>query len=339
VSSRSILLSIIVPVHNNPRDLRECLTALVDQSPPDAEIIVVDDASTDETPSVAAALGARVFRLPSNSGPAAARNHGAQQARGHLLFFVDADVVVEHGAVDRVLKAFAGHPELAAVFGSYDATPRAPGIVSRYRNLLHHFVHQNGQANASTFWAGCGAIRRDVFHEVGGFDDRRFPQPSIEDIELGHRLHRAGHRILLDKTIQGTHLKRWTLGSLIRTDITRRAIPWSRFILENRAIPNALNLAWNERVSAVLVVMVGASLPLAVLRPGLTALTLAALAAFFLWNRKLYLFLWRQGGLGFMLACIPLHLLYFVYSGFSYLYAWLEHRFAGQPIARYPNAG
>ena len=328
-------LSIVVPVRNNPRDLQECLTALVDQAPPDAEVIVVDDASTDETPAIAATFGARVLRLSINSGPAAARNHGARHARGNVLLFVDADVVVEHRTVDRVLKTFAEHTEVAAVFGSYDAKPRQPGVVSRYRNLLHHFVHQNGQANASTFWAGCGAIRRDVFHEVGGFDDQRFRRPSIEDIELGQRLRRAGHRILLDKTIQGTHLKRWSLGSLIRTDITRRAIPWSRLILENRAIPDTLNLAWNERVSAALVGVVGASVPLAVLRPELAALTLAALAIFLIWNRKLYLFFFRQGGLWFTLICIPLHFLYFVYSGLGYLYAWLEHRFGAQPAARH----
>jgi GT2 family glycosyltransferase len=322
----SVPLSIIVPVHNNPSDLRECLTTLARQAPPNAEIIVVDDASTDETPAVAARLGFPILRLRRNSGPAAARNQGARQARGEILLFVDADVVLGHHAVDRFLRIFAEQADVAAVFGSYDATPRAAGVISRYRNLLHHFVHQNGQANASTFWAGCGAIRRTVFQEIGGFDDRRFPRPSIEDIELGHRLRRAGHRILMDKTIQGTHLKRWRLGSLIRTDITRRAIPWSRLILETKAIPDSLNLSWTERVSAALVALACASLPLAGLWPGLAVLTAVALGAFLLWNWRLYRFFFRRGGLWFTLAAIALHFLYYVYSGLSYLYAWLEHR-------------
>lgn len=339
MASDSIPLSIIVPVYNNPGDLRECLTALAAQAPPEAEIIVVDDASTDETAAVAARLGARVVRLEKNSGPAAARNHGARHARGDVLFFVDADVVLGPRTVDRILNIFGERGEVAAVFGSYDATPRAPDVVSRYRNLLHHFVHQHGRADASTFWAGCGAIRRVAFHDVGGFDDERFPRPSIEDIELGQRLRRAGHRILLDKTIQGTHLKRWSLGSLIRTDITRRAIPWSRLVLENKAVPDTLNLAWKERVSAALVAVVVVSVPLAVLWPGLAALPLAALAALLVRNRELYLFFLRQGGPWFALTCIPLHLLYYVYSSLSYLYAWLEHRFGGQPVVRHRHAG
>jgi glycosyltransferase involved in cell wall biosynthesis len=334
VSSDSIGLSIIVPVHNSPHELWECLTALLDECGPDSEIIVVDDASTDESPAVAAQLGARVLRLSKNSGPAAARNHGAAHARGAVLFFVDADVVIARGAVDRVQKTFEEHPDVAAVFGSYDATPRADGIVSRYRNLLHHFVHQNGQVEASTFWAGCGAIRRAVFQDIGGFDARRFPRPSIEDIELGHRLRRAGHRIHLDKAIQGTHLKRWTLGSLVRTDITRRAIPWSRLVLEHKAIPDTLNLTWDQRLSAVLVAVAGVLLLLPGKRLELAALTGMALAAVVILNRKLYLLFFRQGGLWFTMVCVTLHLLYYVYSGLSYLFAWFEHRVVGRLVTR-----
>src|SRR5262249_50067799 len=159
------------------------------------EIVVVDDASTDDSSTVASRLGARVFRLPANAGPAAARNHGARHASGDILFFVDADVVVGPDAIARVGAALGRHPATAAVFGSYDATPVDSGIVSRYKNLLHHYVHQSGAAEASTFWAGCGAIRRAAFEEVGGFDEARYRRPSIEDIELGYRLRRAGHRI------------------------------------------------------------------------------------------------------------------------------------------------
>src|SRR3989442_4923268 len=123
-------------------------------------------------------------------------------------------------------------------------------MVSRYRNLLHHFVHQRGKPDASTFWAGCGAIRRHTFEEVRGFDAARFPRPSIEDIELGYRLRAAGHRIRLDPRLQGTHLKRWTLGSILRTDIAQRALPWSRLILKSGQAPPALNLTTGQPASA-----------------------------------------------------------------------------------------
>src|SRR5262245_52039239 len=139
-----IFLSVIVPVYNAPRELQECLAAVGAQSGPDMELIVVDDASTDETASVAVRYTDRVLRLSTNSGPAAARNLGASHARGAVLVFIDADVVIAPGALERIREAFAECPDMAAMFGSYDAAPRAPDCVSRYRNLLHHFVHQNG---------------------------------------------------------------------------------------------------------------------------------------------------------------------------------------------------
>ena len=109
-------ISIIVPVYNNSRDLKESLSALIASSPPSSEIIVVDDGSTDKSASVAAGMGVRVLRLPNNSGPAAARNHGARHAQGEILFFVDADLVVGPGAVRRVLRLFEEQPDITGMY-------------------------------------------------------------------------------------------------------------------------------------------------------------------------------------------------------------------------------
>lgn len=324
-----IRISIIVPVYNNPNDLFECLSALIASSCPGSDIIVVDDASTDETPSLAARTGVRVFRLTKNSGPAAARNYGARQAQGDILFFVDADVVVAPGAIRHVGKVFEEHPDLAAVFGSYDDRPRAKGLVSQYRNLLHHFVHQNGNPEASTFWGGCGAIRRSAFEEIGGFDENRFPRSSIEDIELGYRLRQASHRILLDKTLRGTHLKRWTLRSLIRTDIMCRAVPWSRLLLESKKPFDDLNFKRGQRLSSALVGLASLFLLLAPFRVELLALSATALLGVVVLNQELYAFFFRQRGLLFAVACVPLHLLYYLYTGLSYLFVWIDMQLSG----------
>lgn len=333
-------ISVVVPVFNSFVELSACLDALSAASQKDVEIIVVDDGSTDRTPIVAAAHPqVRVVRMERNSGPAAARNRGASEARGRIILFVDADVVVALDSIDRVARTFAQHPEVAAVFGSYDAHPAAKGTVSQYRNLLHHYVHQNGNQEASTFWAGCGAIRRSVFDAVGGFDAARFRFPSIEDIELGVRLRRAGYRILLDKQLQGTHLKRWTLASVIKTDVTRRALPWARLILESGGAPDDLNLKRSQRVSGVLVVLACTVAPLMALRLEWGAVLLLALTVTVSLNWQLYRFFRRQGGWFFAAVCIPLHLLYYLYSGLSYAFAWTQQRLGGRRTRSLPVRG
>jgi cellulose synthase/poly-beta-1,6-N-acetylglucosamine synthase-like glycosyltransferase len=277
-------------------------------------------------------------RLSTNSGPGAARNFGAGLARAAVLVFIDADVVIGPGALERIRRSFAERPDMAAMFGSYDDAPRAAGYVSRYRNLLHHFTHQTGRAEAATFWGGCGAVRREAFSAVGGFDALRFPQPSIEDIEFGHRLREAGYTIVLDPRLQCTHLKQWRLLSMIRTDVTRRAVPWARLTMQTGAIPNALNLAWSQRLSAVLVATTGIALAGAWLNPSFALVGVAALAALIVVNRALYRLFFRSGGFPLAVIGAALHILYFIYSSLSYVFVWLEYHVVRQALRRRPTA-
>ena len=203
MASNAVRVSIIVPVHNTPRDLSDCLSALKAAAGVESEIIVVE-------------ARPRTIRLPSRLSKAyafsslqrtrALERHETTEysltRRDRLL--VDSDVAVAPDAVRRVTQAFANDPEVEP--SSVPTTPSpAKGLVSQYRNLLHHFVHQHGNPDASTFWGGCGAVRRSVFEAVGGFDEKFRPVCSVDDIELGYRILRAGHRIFLDKALQGTH--------------------------------------------------------------------------------------------------------------------------------------
>jgi glycosyltransferase involved in cell wall biosynthesis len=323
---RPVRVSIIVPACNNAGDLHDCLAALNASTHPNFEIIVVDDASvTDEPRLVGTRMHASVLRLSRNSGPSSARNLGARDATGEILFFVDADVVVGPDAVSRVVQFFAQHPDAAAVFGSYDDQPRASGLVSQYRNLLHHYVHQHGAVEASTFWSACGAIRRSVFETVGGFDEKRFPR-CIEDIELGYRLRRLGHRILLDKGLQGKHLKRWTVRSMVRTDVCCRAIPWTRLILETGSAPDDLNLRAGQRASVAAAGIAVMSALLTAWRGEAAFVCAAALLTVLALNRSLYAFFLRHRGARFAAGAFLLHLLYYLYGGLTYVYVWCDCR-------------
>ena len=130
---------------------------------------------------------------------------------------------------------------------------RRADFLSQYKNLMHCFVHQNAESEASTFWSGCGAIRREVFLAMSGFDASSYTRPAIEDIELGYRMRRAGRRILLDRDLRVKHLKKWTFWGLLKTDVLDRGIPWTELILRDHKMPNDLNLQISQRVSIGLV--------------------------------------------------------------------------------------
>ena len=251
-SREPVTISIIIPSHNARGTLKRCLEAVQSSTYKPYEVIVVDDGSTDDSVEIGKSYGAHVIELERGpSGPANARNQGAQAAGGEFLFFIDADVVIRPDTLQEMAGSFARSPEIAAVFGSYDETPGDGRFLSQYKNLFHHFVHQRASENASTFWSGCGAVRRDVFFQVGGFDTLKYPRPSIEDIELGRRIKAAGYTIFVNKVIQVKHLKRWTLTGLIKTDVFDRAIPWTLLIISEQAIPNDLNLEGSQRLSAL----------------------------------------------------------------------------------------
>jgi len=311
----SLSLAIIIPAHRDGAPWRSCLRSLKRLDPPPAELIVVDDGGPSST--VRSAVGEEAITLSwkglttgGGHGPAFSRNRGAAVAVAEVLLFLDSDVLVPPDLVQRVWQILAGPTAPAGVFGSYDTAP-AEGLLSDYRNLLHHYTHQRGRREAFTFWAGCGAIRRSAFVQVGGFDER-YRRASIEDIELGYRLRCAGHRILLSPELQVTHLKRWRLGELLRTDTQQRARPWTLLVLQRGQADPDLNLRWTERLSAAaLLGALGAS-SAALLLPRLWWLVLALLVGLLIANLDFYRFLTRQRGIVFAMRAIPLHGLYFL---------------------------
>lgn len=317
--------TLIIPAHNAAEYLRVTLPAILTQMQAGWDVLVVDDASTDDTAEVARGAGTQVLTLPENTGPAGARNAGGDLARGDVLLFLDADVVPRADTLARLVGYLDEHPEVDAVFGSYDDDPAARQLVSRFRNLLHHYVHQTGERVAGTFWTGCSAIRRSVFMEIGPF--RKVSITCIEDIDYGHRLLDAWHIVHLAPEIQCCHLKRWTLAGMIKTDLFQRAIPWTIMMKRRGRLDAQLNMGWRHRFSALAALAaalgVGVTLPLYFVTPVpywrsvyctggvLGALGVAGLVVL---QREFYGVLYRKGGAALLLAGVALHVLYYCYS-------------------------
>lgn len=236
------------------------------------------------------------------------------------------DVLVQPGTMGHAAATLKAYPDLAACFGSYDDAPTEVNFLSQYRNLLHHYVHQHANDEASTFWSGCGAIKRDIFLEMGGFNVTAFPRPSIEDIELGYRLRAAGYQIRLEKLLQVTHMKRWTARQVLITDVRDRAVPWSRLLVQDGTVTNDLNLQTTQRVSTGMAFLGLGGLFLTLFSSWGWLWAVTAVCLLMGLNLKFYRFLWHHRGLLFMLAAIPWHWFYFLYSGASFMAVLLMHR-------------
>lgn len=325
IKSPAPALSIVIPVHNGGENFRQCLSSLEKFATTVAEVIVVVDGETDDSGQLAEESGAKVIRLPAAGGPARARNLGARAAQGDVLFFIDADVTIAPDTLEQVTIALHDYPDIAAFIGSYDDAPGAPNFLAQYKNLFHHYTHQIGDEEASTFWGACGIIRRDVFLAIGGFDEA-YRYPSVEDIELGYRLKRAGYRIRLCKTIQVKHLKRWEAVSLLKAEFFYRALPWTELLWRDRQFINDLNLKQSSRISLVLTYSLLATLIAGWWWSILWAVAGVLAVALLLLNLPVYQFFYQKRGLWFALKVIPWHWLYFLYGGLAFAIGTLRYQ-------------
>ncbi|MGH8713340.1 MAG: glycosyltransferase [Casimicrobiaceae bacterium] len=320
-------VTVVMPVYNGGVTLPQSLEPLLAmrRNGEVAEIIVVDDGSNDDTAAIAAAAATTVMKSGGRLGPGAARNVAAAMATGEVLWFVDADVVV-HADAARVLVDALRRTGAAAVLGTYDDDPPAANFLSQYKNLVHRYHHSHAAGEVDTFWAGCGAIRRQAFIEAGGFDAAQYPHASIEDIELGLRLRERGLRIYLEPALLATHLKVWRLANLVHTEIFRRALPWSRLIVAHGWWSRTLNMDYGERLRALLAAGCLLELGLAAARLSPAWLTLSMLVAIAAANARLFTFFRRRRGTLFAIGGVLYQQLYYLYSSAAFAWCLVAHR-------------
>jgi poly-beta-1,6-N-acetyl-D-glucosamine synthase len=190
-------VSIVVPAYNEERVIRNCIESLLSDGYVNKEVLLVDDGSTDATLSIMCEYeghpGVTVISQP-NGGKAAALNTGIERAAGEILFFVDADGVFTSSTVREMLRGFDG-PEVGAVCGN-DEPVNLDRPQTHLLALLTHgtaFVRRAlARINCLSIVSGnCGAFRRSVLAEIGGFTEGFIG----EDLELTWRVHRAGYRV------------------------------------------------------------------------------------------------------------------------------------------------
>lgn len=337
---RPIEISVIMPTVFWTGTFERCcrrILELIDRPGIAAEAVIVMDGAAGPAPAWLDHPAVTVVATGSRGGPAAARNRAAGVARGRILFFVDADVELAPDALEVVAATLSADTDPVAMFGCYDDEPAAQGVISQFRNLLHHHVHVSHPGRAFTFWSGCGAVRAAAFADVDGFDSR-YAAPSVEDIDLGMRIRQQGGEILLVPRLRCKHLKPWTLGSMTFTDVMWRAVPWTRLIMGRHSMPATLNIDWPGRISGFCSILLAACLPAVLFVSWASWVAVACVAAVVALNTGFLRLCLRKQGLGFAIACLALLWLYFLYSSMTFAAVVIEgllvgsrHRAAGGP--------
>jgi GT2 family glycosyltransferase len=195
----SPLMSVVIPVREDPIRLARCLAAIrANDDAQRCEIVVADNGSVDNTPDVARQGGAHVLVLPGLS-VAQLRNAAARQTRGSQLAFIDADHVIGPGwfraAADTLRTSGA-----VAVGAPYLPQPDSTWVQRAYDRFR---VHQDGVHDVEWLGSGNLSVRKDAFESVGGFDESL---ETCEDVDLCNRLRQRGHRLVSDSRLTSVHL-------------------------------------------------------------------------------------------------------------------------------------
>jgi GT2 family glycosyltransferase len=208
-------VSIIIPTFNGASRIGNCLDAIAQQTAGrDAEILVVDDGSTDNTVDVVARYPEVRLLQQSNAGPATARNRGAQAARGTTILFTDDDCVPMPEWLAAMIAPFED-PGVIGVKGVYRT--RQKSLVARFVQVEYEDKYRRMASLPridfiDTYSAG---FRRDRFLEMNGYDTS-FPVACAEDVELSYRMSARGWTMKFVPSAIVYHTHPDTLGKYLR---------------------------------------------------------------------------------------------------------------------------
>jgi len=303
------LVSVIIPNHNGGATIGSCLQAALASRYDNFEVIVVDDASQDDSISVIEKYPCQLVRLAQNGGAARARNMGAQHARGAILFFTDADCLLRRDALALAVATLASEGRAAIVGGTYTVSPYDRRFCSRFQSVFINYFETKHAPAADYIATHALAISADIFRKHHGFTAGSMP--ILEDVEFSHRLRRAGCRLVMNPAIQVQHIFDYSLLRSLRNAYVKSKY-WTCYAIGNRDLLADSGTASLELKLDVCVCMLIGLLLLGYILSAKAALLapIAMLLAFNLYvNRRLLLAFHRAEGLGFAVMATLYYLL------------------------------
>ncbi len=210
-------ISIVIPNYNSSKTIGECLEAATNIDYNNYEVIVVDDASTDNSVDIIKKFRCKLIKLNKNQGAAGARNMGARNAKGTIIMFTDSDIIIPRNALNEAIK-FMKNTNSEIFFCSFKPKIRYKNFFSIYKHLYLCYYYEKQGSTMHTIDTSFAFIKKSIFDKFKGFNTNI---RISEDVDLGVRLTGKGYKIHHSKNIQMEHLKKYTFTQFIKTDLIR----------------------------------------------------------------------------------------------------------------------
>jgi glycosyltransferase involved in cell wall biosynthesis len=300
-----MFFSVIIPSYNSKRTLPRTVDNVLNSSYKNFEVIIVDDASDEKVEGyISAGDNIKIIRNNSQKGPAYARNLGAHEANGDILFFLDSDIYIKEHTLSRVKEDFE-EKGIDGVTGIYDLRIPYDDFLSNYFNLRIRKGYLNMSENTEACNAAIFAVKKDVFAKVGEFNPG-YKTASIEDIEFGIRFVSRGYKMMLDKELSVIHDKKMTLKSILKNDFVR---PTDRvvFVLNLKGAKDVFKkkrfsyVSLSQLVATILTPFFWVTLLLSFFNSYYLVVAAVFLLSCIYLNRDWLLYFYRQKGLTFSL--------------------------------------
>lgn len=224
-------ISVIIPNHNGAKTIGLCLEAAFKSDYSDFEVVVVDDFSSDDSTAIIEKFPCRLIRLNEHGGASKTRNTGAANSRGEVLFFIDADCLLQPDTLAVAASTYGKEGPGAIIGGTYTMLPYDQNFFSTFQSVYIHYSETKNLCNPDYIATHAMLIAKDIFQKNGGFDENFMP--ILEDVEFSHRLKKRGARLLMDKNILVQHIFNFSLVKSMRNGI-RKSKYWSIYSIKNR---------------------------------------------------------------------------------------------------------
>jgi len=224
-------ISIIIPNHNGEKTIGRCLDAAFASRYPNFEVMVVDDCSTDHSIAIIDKYPCRLIRLPEHGGASKARNTGAQNSKGDVLFFIDNDCLLQADTLAKAAAVYQQEGPGVVIGGTYTLLPYDQTFFSIFQSVYIHYSETKNTGNPDYIATHAMIIAKSLFQQSGGFNE--YFMPILEDVEYSHRLRQKGIRLLMKPDIQVQHIFNFSLAKSMRNGI-RKSKYWSIYSIKNR---------------------------------------------------------------------------------------------------------